>query len=156
MHKPLTPKNGINQKSEQGKNRTCALYQNYSALPKQEVRAKGTPFCFALSERIRSEQKWMTVRWTVRAASRLFRRKGILFPLPRRNKRKIARSDFFIKNRSSPKPLFLLFCKKARSVFLFVCKRTHNGKLLLPLFCNFCFIGKDSKRAVVNDSPVDC
>ena len=41
---------------------------------------------------------------------------------------------YFIKNQSYA-PSFLLIRKKARSARLFACKRTHNGSLSLPPFC---------------------
>ena len=51
---------------------------------------------------------------------------------PRCNQKGRKLATFF-----SNAPLLLLFRKKSRSVCLFVCKRTHNGKLSLPTFCDF-------------------
>ena len=42
---------------------------------------------------------------------------------------------FLCKKQSSPKTLLLLFRKKARSIRLLACKRTRDGSLSLPPFC---------------------
>jgi len=48
-----------------------------------------------------------------------------------------ACSDFFMQKNQSPAPLFLLFRKKARSAYLFGCKRPHDGALSLPPFYEY-------------------
>ena len=55
-----------------------------------------------------------------------------------------ACSDFFMQKNQSPASLFLLFRKKARSTHLFVCKRTHDGSLSLPPFCDGVPTGTES------------
>ena len=56
---------------------------------------------------------------------------------PTTSERTLFRSDFCLHKNRSHTPSFRLFRKKARSVCLFICKRTHNGKLSLPPFCDF-------------------
>ena len=56
---------------------------------------------------------------------------------PRRNKFRLFR--FFCAKNQSLASLFLLFRKKARSAYLFVCKRTHDGSLSLPPFYEYAF-----------------
>lgn len=67
---------------------------------------------------------------------------------PERASEFITCSVFFCKNQSSLISLLFLFRKKARSAYLFVCKRTHNGSLLLPPFYEYAF-------GVVASKPFD-
>ena len=48
----------------------------------------------------------------------------------------ISLALIFYENQSSLIPLLFLFRKKSRSAHLFVCKRTHDGSLSLPTFCD--------------------
>ena len=45
-------------------------------------------------------------------------------------------SVFLYQEKHPPAPLLLLIRRKARLACLFACKRAHNGKLSLPLFCD--------------------
>ena len=49
----------------------------------------------------------------------------------------LLHSDFSLQKNQSHAPSFLLFRKKGCSARLFACKRTHNGSLSLPPFCEY-------------------
>ena len=69
------------------------------------------------------------------------------------SERTLLRSDFSYAKNQSHVPSFLLFRKKARSARLFACKRTHNGLLSLPPFCDTGAFGAQISERFISSAP---